>query len=153
MKNVLLIVLFTIFSCKSITETQLCEYKGKVFNVLLDKDESSFHQVNFVLGEMIYFLKIESCITSQNKYFELRGYVQNQIPKNGELTTNVPDIIILKSLKKNNQFIIKDTLTLSDKNGYFIIKTIRKKNEFLIIKQNSTKGICYDLLKFAPLSR
>ncbi len=153
MKIFILLLLFMNFYSENKMDMPTYDYKGRILKVVYDNNRNTFNPVNIQLGEMMCFFEIKSFRSSGKNDFQLEGFIQMPIPKNGKLTSNLPNILIFKCLKKGQEFILKDTLSLSDKNGHFSIKTNRNRNEYLIIKQDSIKGVCYDMQKFRKKGR
>lgn len=148
MKFLLLFLFIFNFYSENKLDYNGCGYDGRVLKVLYDRESNSFNSVNIQLGETLCFIEIESCKSINKNNFQLDGFIKTPIPKNGELTSGLPNTMIVKCLKKDKNFILKDTLSFSDKNGYFSIKTSKNRNEYLIIKQDSVKGVCYEMQKF-----
>jgi hypothetical protein len=146
MKNVNY-VCFIIITSLSFMVNNNCEYKGLVSKLIFRESNKKMHVGVIEQGEMNLFLEIKNC-KCKNKKIELTGTVQSLMPKNGKITSAVSEILILKCLRKDKEYFINDTLAITDKEGFFYIKTSKFKNEYLMIKQNELSGMCYELSKF-----
>jgi len=152
MRYTLILLSIIIISFKNVTlfnriENE-CRYKGGIEKAVLNKTSGDYSFMLFQLGEKGLTMDIDSC-KMQGNLILLKGTIWGIIPKKGEVFSPMPQITIIKAIRKKKQLTPIDTLTISNAKGGFSISTCKFRNEYIIIRHLSDSiGTVYSLEDF-----
>lgn len=137
LEQILMVISLGLLSCK-------CIYQGSYSKVIWNPEKKSYVQSAINLGEDFIFPEFEKCNKTSEKLV-LKGRINNRstLYENKKLNLN---ILILKCDEKG---LVKDTIAVTEKDGYFSFVIKREKKHFLVFKEKDKKeGIRFDITSF-----
>jgi len=113
-----------------------CEWFNSNHRVEYDKNNGRYVITLFELGELGYFVRFTNCKLKKNNTIQLSGVVHSE-----SLNDNLETLVFLCRKVGKHELEIKDTLTITDKNGNFTINVKKDKDSYIVIKEREENGI------------